>query len=212
VSEVFNYLTGYSEQKKYRKLFVAPINIREKFLRLIRREIKNVKEGGSGRIIFKMNSLVDPTIIAALYEASKRGVKIELIIRGICCLVPRKPGLSDNITVRSIVGRFLEHSRVYYFFNNGEEEVYLSSADMMQRNLDRRVEQTFPVEDKILKEEIIKTVLEMALEDTVKSSILLPTGKFVKNRRIFKQPETNMQEWLMNYSNNRVLSIKKKVK
>lgn len=212
VSEVFNYLTGYSEQKKFRKLFVAPINIREKFLKLIQREINNVRSGGEGKIIFKMNSLVDPTIIAALYEASKNNVKIDLIIRGICCLVPQKPGLSENINVRSIVGRFLEHSRIYYFYNNGDDELYLSSADMMQRNLDRRVEQTFPVEDPKLKEQLRKTVLEVALEDNIKSRILLPTGKFVNNRRVITQNKINMQEWLMEYSNNGLKTVKKKVK
>jgi polyphosphate kinase len=164
VSEIFNYLTGYSEQTKYRKLFVAPINIRDKFLKLIQREIKNAQDGGKGLIIWKMNSLVDPTIIAALYEASKHGVKVELIVRGICCLVPKRPGLSDNITVRSIVGRFLEHSRAYYFYNNGDDELYLSSADMMQRNLDRRVEQTFPVSDKRLKTHLKKLYLTFLLK------------------------------------------------
>ncbi len=212
VSEVFNYLTGYSEQKKFRKLFVAPINIRENFLKLIQREISNVKAGGEGKIIFKMNSLVDPSLIAALYEASKHKVKIELIIRGICCLVPQKPGLSENIMVRSIVGRFLEHSRLYYFYNNGDDELYLSSADMMQRNLDRRVEQTFPVEDKKLKEELRKTVLDISLEDNVKSRILLPTGKFVNNRKVFTQGSTNLQEWLMERSNSNNKPAKKKVK
>lgn len=200
VSEVFNYLTGYSEQKKYRKLFVAPINIREHFLKLIDREIKNVRKGGEGRLIFKMNSLVDPTVIAALYEASKRGVKIDLIIRGICCLVPRKPGLSENICVRSIVGRFLEHSRAYYFYNNGDDELYLSSADIMQRNLDRRVETTFPIEDPKIKDYLKKTLLYKSLEDTEKSRILLPTGSYVRNAAIVTQDRVNLQEWLMENS------------
>ncbi|MHB8931550.1 MAG: polyphosphate kinase 1, partial [Melioribacteraceae bacterium] len=147
VSEIFNFLTGYSEQNNFRKLWVAPVNKRQNFLDLIHREIKNVKEGGKGRLIFKLNSLVDPLLIAAMYEASCQGVKIDLIVRGICCLIPQTPGLSDNIRVISIVGRFLEHSRIYYFYNNGAEEIYGSSADLMQRNLDRRVEITFPIMD-----------------------------------------------------------------
>ncbi len=200
VSEVFNFLTGYSEQKEYRKLFVAPLNMRNQMLLLIQREIENVKLGGEGRIIFKMNSLVDPTIIAALYEASKRDVKIDLIIRGICCLIPQVPGLSDNIRVISIVGRFLEHSRAYYFFNNGKEEVYSGSADMMQRNLDRRVETIFPISDKRLKKAVIDKILLPALQDTTKARVLLPTGKYVFNRRVCNEKHFNYQEWLMENS------------
>ncbi|KUO59170.1 polyphosphate kinase [bacterium BRH_c32] len=200
VSEVFNFLTGYSEQKEYRKLFVAPLNMRNQMLLLIQREIENVKLGGEGRIIFKMNSLVDPTIIAALYEASKRDVKIDLIIRGICCLIPQVPGLSDNIRVISIVGRFLEHSRAYYFFNNGKEEVYSGSADMMQRNLDRRVETIFPISDKRLKKAVIEKIMIPALQDTTKARVLLPTGKYVFNRRVCNEKHFNYQEWLMENS------------
>lgn len=200
VSEVFNFLTGYSEQKDYRKLFVAPLNMRNQMLLLIQREIENVKLGGEGRIIFKMNSLVDPTIIAALYEASKRDVKIDLIIRGICCLIPQVPGLSDNIRVISIVGRFLEHSRAYYFFNNGKEEVYSGSADMMQRNLDRRVETIFPISDKRLKKAVIEKIMLPALQDTTKARVLLPTGKYVFNRKVCNEKHFNYQEWLMENS------------
>lgn len=212
VSEVFNYLTGYSEQKKFRKIFLSPINMRSKFLKLIHREITNSRLGGKGHLIFKMNSLVDPTIISALYEASKWGVRIDLIVRGICCLVPQVPNLSENIFVRSIVGRFLEHSRVYYFFNNGAEDMYLSSADIMQRNLDRRVEQTFPIENKQIKEQIKHTLLDMSLNDNVKSSILLPTGKYVRNRKVYNQDVVNLQEWLMNFTSNHQPKTKKKIK
>lgn len=200
VSEVFNFLTGYSEQKEYRKLFVAPLNMRNQMLLLIQREIENVKLGGEGRIIFKMNSLVDPTIIAALYEASKRDVKIDLIIRGICCLIPQVTGLSENIRVISIVGRFLEHSRAYYFLNNGKEEVYSGSADMMQRNLDRRVETIFPINDKRLKKTVIDKIMIPALQDTAKARVLLPTGKYVFNRRVCNEKHFNYQEWLMENS------------
>ncbi len=198
VSEIFNYLTGYSEQNSYRKLFVAPINKRQRFLEMIDREIKNVKNGGKGRLIFKLNSLVDPALIAALYEASSKGVKIDLIVRGICCLVPQVPGLSDNIRVISIVGRFLEHSRIYYFLNNGEEEIYLSSADIMQRNLDRRVETTFPIEDKDHKKFLKEEILDSCLSDNIKARVLLPTGLYAFNHPVYNEGSINHQEYLMN--------------
>lgn len=197
VSEIFNFLTGYSEQKTFRKLWVAPVNKRQKFLDLIYREIKNAKTGGKGYLIFKLNSLVDPLLIAALYEASSKGVKIDLIIRGICCLIPMVPGLSDNIRVISIVGRFLEHSRIYYFHNNGEEEIYCSSADLMQRNLDRRVETTFPILDEDLKKFIKVHVLDTCLSDNIKARVLLPTGKYVFNRKVYTEKKINHQELMM---------------
>lgn len=197
ISDIFNYLTGYSKQKKYRKLIVAPINMREKILGMIDREIENVKNGGEGKIIWKTNALVDPVTIGALYEASNAGVMIELIVRGICCLVPGVEELSTNIKVRSIVGRFLEHSRVYYFYDNGREEMYLSSADIMQRNLDRRVEITFPVEDQNLKNELMKTLIKVSLKDNLKCRELLPdhTYRFVNSANGSKK--VNSQEWLM---------------
>lgn len=209
VAEVFNFLTGYSEQKEYRKLWVAPFNIRKEFLKLITREIENSKAGNKGYISFKLNSLVDPTIIAALYEASKQGVKIDLVVRGICCLVPQVPGLSENITVRSIVGRFLEHTRVYYFYNNGDDKIYMGSADIMQRNLDRRVETIFPIEDESIKKSVKETLLNISLKDNQKARILLPTGKYVNNHKVYLQDDVNLQEWLMNYASS---SEKKKKK
>ncbi|MBU0561890.1 MAG: polyphosphate kinase 1 [Bacteroidetes bacterium] len=204
VSELFNFLTGYSEQKKYRELFVAPINIRESFLDLIYNEIEHVNNGNPSHIIFKLNSLVDPTLIAALYDASNAGVKIDLIVRGVCCLVPEVPGLSDNIKVRSIVGRFLEHSRIFYFSNNGDEKIFLSSADLMQRNLDRRVETVFPVYDKDILNYIKETILHPSLLDNVKSRILLPNGRFVNNHSVYTENKVSSQEWLMDfvYKNN----------
>jgi len=200
VSDIFNYLTGYSKQKDYRKLIVAPINMREKIIEMIDKEIENVKAGGEGKIIWKFNSLVDPAIISALYEASINGVKIDLIVRGICCLVPNVPGLSENIKVTSIVGRFLEHSRLFYFYDNGNENIYLSSADMMQRNLDRRVEITFPVEDKKLKNELMRTLIKVGLKDNIKTRVLMPdmNYKLVKEQNGVKS--TNSQEWLMKHS------------
>lgn len=200
VSDIFNFLTGYSDQKDFRKLIVAPINMRSKILKLIDQEIENVKNGKEGYIYLKMNSLVDTNLIAALYEASNVGVKIDLLVRGICCLIPQVPGLSENICVRSIVGRFLEHNRVFYFYNAGDELIYLSSADWMQRNMDRRVEILFPIENKKLKEKIILTLIKNSLEDNIKSRILLPTGKYVSNRVDSNSKKVNLQEWLMNHS------------
>ena len=168
---VFNMISGYSEPKQWNKLSLAPYWLRERFLYLIKREIKYAKEGKEARIIAKMNSLCDKGIIEALYEASAAGVKIDLIIRGICCLKTGIEGVSENITVRSIVGTFLEHSRIYYFANGENEEVYMASADWMPRNLDKRVEILFPVEDYDLKEKVIE-ILNIQLADTLKAHIL----------------------------------------
>ena len=147
---VFNMLSGYSEPLAWNKLSVAPLWLRGRFLRMIRREAEHAREGRPAHIMAKMNSLCDKEIITALYEASCAGVKVEMIIRGICCLKAGVPGLSENISVRSIVGNFLEHSRIFYFFNDASPEVYMGSADWMPRNLDRRVEIMFPVEDEVL--------------------------------------------------------------
>ena len=202
ISDVFNYLTGYSCKDDYGKLFVAPINLNENFLKLILREIENVKNGGSGRIILKMNSLVDPGMISALYEASCNGVKIDLLIRGICCLIPGIPNLSENIKVYSIVGRFLEHSRIFYFYNNGAEEVYLSSADFMQRNLFRRVEIAFPILSEKIKRNLIEIVLDTCLKDNIKARILNSDGKYKLRKELEKEVNeyVNSQEWFMENS------------
>jgi polyphosphate kinase len=199
VSDLFNYLTGYSRQTAFRKLIVAPINLRESVMNMITREIENVSAGKEGKILLKMNSLVDPVIIASLYEASCAGVKIDLIIRGICCLVPGVAGLSENIRVVSIVGRFLEHSRLLYFYNDGEENLYLSSADMMQRNLDRRVEIVWPIEDPKLKNELMKTLVKVSLKDNVQGRMLNSdlTYSVIENE---SDKKVNSQEWLMNHS------------
>ncbi len=212
VSDVFNYLTGYSQQKDFRKLFVSPLHTREKILKLISKEIANKKSGKEAHIILKMNSLVDPPVIAALYEASNAGVKTDLIVRGVCSLIPNVKGLSENISVRSIVGRFLEHSRIFYFYNDGNEDVYLSSADMMQRNLDRRIEITFPVEDRKLKEEIINNILHIYLKDNVKARELHSDGSYH-----FVKPQDgiariNSQEWLMNHVTKENLQVQKSIR
>lgn len=176
---VFNMLSGYSEPSSWNKLIVAPIWMKKHFLSLIDREKRLALEGHEARIIAKMNSLCDPEIISALYDASNAGVTIDLIVRGICSLKAGVEGISSNICVHSIVGTFLEHSRIFYFYNNGWEEVYMGSADWMPRNLDKRVEIVFPVEDEKLKEEVI-TMLKIQLADTVKSHILQPDGTYEK--------------------------------
>lgn len=176
---VFNMLSGYSEPLSWNELILAPYWLRDKFLYLIKREIKHVKAGKEGRIIAKMNSLCDPGIIAALYEASAAGVKIDLIVRGICCLKVGIPSVSENISVRSIVGNFLEHSRIFYFENGGNVDVYMGSADWMPRNLDRRVEIIFPVLEDSLKEKAIH-ILDVELKDNVKARVLESDGNYVR--------------------------------
>ena len=176
---VFNMLSGYSEPPTWNKLIVAPIWMKKKFVSLINREIENAKQGKEARIVAKMNSLCDPVIIKSLYEASCAGVKIDLIVRGICCLKAGVKGLSENITVRSIVGNFLEHARIFYFYNDGFEDVYMGSADWMPRNLDKRVEITFPVEDADLKKSVIE-ILDIQLADTLKAHIMQPDGTYEK--------------------------------
>lgn len=184
---VFNMLSGYSEPLVWNKLSLAPLWLRGKFLSLIEREKEHAKNGRPARIIAKMNSLCDPGIIEALYDASEAGVEIDLIIRGICCLRAGIKGLSEHIRVRSIVGTFLEHSRIFYFENNGNAEYYMGSADWMPRNLDKRVEILFPVEDPILQEEIYH-ILHIQLSDTKKAHLLMPDGHYVKVDQRGKTP------------------------
>lgn len=190
---VFNMLSGYSEPLNWNKLVVAPIWLRAKFLKMIRRETQHALAGRPAHIIAKVNSLSDKEIIATLYEASSAGVKVELILRGICCLKAGVPGLSENIKVHSIIGNFLEHSRVFYFENDGSPELYLGSADWMPRNLDKRVEIMFPVEDKKLKERILH-VIKIQLEDNVKTHVLQPDGTYVKPDKRGKI-QVNSQEY-----------------
>lgn len=183
---VFNMLSGYSEPLHWNKLALAPLWLKDKFLFLIRRERDAALAGKPAHIIAKMNSLCDKDIIAALYEASAAGVVIELIVRGICCLKVGIPGISENISVRSIVGNFLEHSRIFYFENDGAPEIYCSSADWMPRNLERRVEILFPVEKEELKEELLH-ILKSQLRDTVKAHLLTPEGSYEKVDRRGKE-------------------------
>ena len=176
---VFNMLSGYSEPLGWNKLVLAPLWLRGRLLRLIRRETEHAGKGMEAHIIAKMNSLCDKEVIAALYEASCAGVKIELIVRGICCLKAGVPGLSENIHVRSIVGNFLEHSRIFYFENGGSPQLFMASADWMPRNLDKRVEIMFPVEDPAIKEQVLH-ILEVELADNVKAHVLQPDGSYEK--------------------------------
>jgi polyphosphate kinase len=179
-TDLFNFLTGYSFQTEYRQLLIAPINLRERMLELINRETKNKLNGKEARIIVKINSLTDEEIVTALYRASQAGVKIDLIVRGICVLRPQIDGLSENIRVVSVVGRFLEHSRIFYFANGGNEEIYIGSADWMQRNLDRRVEAAVPISDKKLRRYLKEKILEIYLRDTVNARILNADGSYEK--------------------------------
>lgn len=176
---VFNMLSGYSEPLGWNKLVLAPLWLRGRLLKLIRRETENAKKGEPAHIMAKMNSLCDKEVIAALYEASCAGVKIELIVRGICCLKAGVPDLSENIHVRSIVGNFLEHSRIFYFENGGRPQLFMASADWMPRNLDKRVEIMFPVEDPEIKKQVMH-ILEVQLADNVKAHVLQPDGSYEK--------------------------------
>lgn len=193
---LFNYLTGYSSRIEWRKLIMAPLNMRSRTVELIRREAERHTPERPGRIIAKMNSLVDPGIIRELYSASQKGVRIDLLIRGICCLRPGMEGISENIRVTSIVGRFLEHSRIIYFGNGGEEEIYLSSADWMPRNLNRRVETMFPVEDSDNKR-ILKEILDIYLKDNKKARILNSDGTYRRRTPEAGEEECSAQDVLL---------------
>lgn len=199
-TELFNTLTGYSTQQYYRGLLVAPGSMRERFEALVQREIEHMQAGRGGRLIFKMNSLVDERLIRKLYEASRAGVEIDLIVRGICCLRPGVPGISENVRVISIVGRFLEHSRIYYFGNGGAPEVYLGSADLMPRNLDRRVEIIFPVKDPALRSYLRGAVLEVEMRNTLRARVLQPDGSYVCRDGRAGEPPVDSQAWLLTHA------------
>ncbi len=196
-SQLFNRLTGYASDIRYNKLWVAPEFLRAVFTEKIQREIAHARAGRKGQMILKMNSLVDPGMIALLYEASQAGVQIDLLVRGICCLRPGVPGISENIRVRCLLGRYLEHGRVYYFHNGGEEEVYLGSADLMQRNLNRRVEVIFPVESADLKRQIMDEIIAIELRDNVKSRRLLPDGTYLPILPGAGEAPLEAQRWFM---------------
>ncbi|MEM9543167.1 MAG: polyphosphate kinase 1 [Cyanobacteria bacterium P01_E01_bin.42] len=196
MTDLFNFLTGYSRQRSYRRLLVSPVNLRDRMLELIDREIENCQNEGTGRIVAKMNSLVDAKMIAKLYEASQAGVKIDLIIRGICCLRPGVEGLSENINVISIVGQLLEHSRIYYFYNMGNEEVYIGSADWMTRNLDRRVEAITPIDDPDLRKDL-QEILGVMLADNRQAWELQSDGSYIQRKPRSGDRDRSAQKMLM---------------
>lgn len=198
-TDLFNYLTGYSAQKEYRKMMVAPFLLREKFERLIHQEIEHQKKHGDGRIILKMNAIVDAGVIRMLYRASQAGVKIDLIVRGMCSLRPGVEGLSENIRVISVLGRFLEHSRIYYFHNHGQEIIYMGSADLMPRNLNQRVEVLFPVEDQDLIRHLRDTVLAVYLRDDIKAWRMSPDGSYVRAQSEEDDGLLDVQYWLLDH-------------
>jgi polyphosphate kinase len=190
---LFNLLTGYSQGEEWRRFEVAPVSLRERVVELIDRERRNAEEGKPARIIVKMNALVEHSVIDALYEASGEGVMIDLIIRGSCCLRPGLPGVSENIRVISIVDKYLEHTRIFYFENAGDPEIFLGSADWMPRNFFRRVEVMFPVLDPRLKRRITDEILQTLLADNVKARLLQPTGAYVRRQPADGEPVVREQ-------------------
>ncbi|NOU12083.1 MAG: polyphosphate kinase 1, partial [Nitrospira sp.] len=203
VSDLFNSLTGYSRKNIYSKLLVAPTTLRQQLLDRIERETCRHRQYGDGYIAFKMNALVDAQCIQALYLASQAGVNIDLQVRGICCLRPGLPGISETITVTSVVGRFLEHARIYYFRYGGQNEVLMGSADLMPRNLDHRVEVVFPVEDPQWREVIINDILGMGLRDNVQARRLLPDGTYERKQPANGEAAVNSQEWFLTHWKSR---------
>jgi polyphosphate kinase len=196
LTDLFNYLTGYARQLSYRKILIAPVNLRDRMIELIRREAELQRRGKEGRIIIKMNSLIDPDLIAALYSASQAGVQIDAIVRGICALKPAIEGISDNIRVISIIGRFLEHERVFYFHNNGRPKVFIGSADWRPRNLERRVEAVVPIEDPALAIQM-KEILDLYLADNRHAWDLQPDGQYIQRRPGKGEPEQSSHRLLM---------------
>jgi polyphosphate kinase len=201
-TQLFNRLTGFAPGTTYQKLLVAPEYLRNTLTALIDRETEHARAGRPAKLIFKVNSLVDPRIIRKLYEASIAGVKINLIVRGVCCLIPGIAGVSDNIEVISIVGRFLEHSRIFYFLNGGNDEVYMGSADLMARNLDRRVETIFPVESQAIKIEIRDVILKKQLRDNVKTRVLKSDGLYVRRQPKDGEAPLDSQLWFIEQTKN----------
>jgi len=197
VAELFNHLTGCSKAGPFRRLLVAPHNLRDGILERIHREADLARRTGQGRILLKVNALVDPEAIDALYEASQAGVKVDLVVRGACCLRPGVAGLSENIRVISIIGRFLEHSRVYAFHNGGEPDVWIGSADLMRRNLDRRIEVMVPIRDSRLVRHLIEGVLEPCFRDNLRSWELKPDGTYVRRKPKAGEKPMDVQRWWM---------------
>ena len=201
VSELFNYLTGYSSQREYRGLLVAPVSMRSGLVTLIDNAAALAAAGRPGRIIIKVNAITDSEMIRSLYRASQAGVRIDLIVRGVCCLRPGVPGVSERISVRSIVGRFLEHSRILWFGNNGDSRVYIGSADLMERNLDRRVEVLCPIYDRRLADHLRNVVLDACLKDTDRAQTLTSIGGYAPAAGPSdpERPRVNSQDYLLDW-------------
>jgi polyphosphate kinase len=196
-TDLFNYLTGYSAKQDYQKLLVAPVNLRKKLEEFIQREIIHAQNGKKGHIILKVNHIVDQRMIQMLYAASQAGVKVDLVVRSICSLIPKLEGISENIQVISVLGRYLEHSRIFYFHNAGNEEIFLGSADLMQRNLNHRVEVIFPVERKEHIRHLRDHVLETYLKDNTHARILQPDGTYKRVSPSQKEKRVDVQSRLM---------------
>ena len=201
VSDVFNALTGYSRRKEYNHLLVAPVSLRTRFTALVEREIEHAKAGREARIVVKNNAITDPALVKLFYLASQAGVKLDLIVRGACSLRAGVPGLSENIHVRSIVGRFLEHSRVYHFENGGRPELYIGSADLMERNLDRRVETLVPVRDAGIARHMRDVVFDAYLRDTERAYVLVDRN-YERVEPEGSEPPFNAQEYLLSWYAN----------
>jgi len=203
-TDLFNYLTGYSAKTDFRKLLVAPVSLRRRMEGMILREIEIAKQGGNGHLIFKMNALEDPEMIKLLYRASQAGVQVDLLVRGLCCLRPGIPGVSERIRVMSVIGRFLEHTRIYYFRNGGREEIYLGSADLMLRNLNHRIEIVFPVESPALVQRLRKEILEVYLTDTVNAYQAHSDGSYTRPPRSETASGVDSQQRCMTRRSSRV--------
>jgi polyphosphate kinase len=211
VTDLFNYLTGYSTKQNFKKLLVAPINLRSEMEILIGREIEHAKVGRNAHLIFKTNAIVDPQFIELLYEASRAGVKVDLLVRGMCSLRPGIKGVSENIRVISIVGRYLEHSRLYYFHNNGQEQIYMGSADLMTR-IDHRVEVIFPIENPEHINYLRHGMLAIYLSDNTRARLMKADGTYTRLKPPSENKAIDVQEWLMGRSNNKKAILPKSSK
>jgi polyphosphate kinase len=199
VADLFNFLTGYARIEQYRQIFVAPATLRKAIIDRIKREVARHKAHNDGHIVFKMNALVDRECIIELYRASQAGVRVELQVRGICCLRPQVPGISENIGVTTIIGRFLEHARFYYFHNGGKSDVLVGSADLMPRNLDRRVEILFPIRDPAIRDAFTSTILPQQLNDNEKLRIMNHDGTYNRITRDRTVQLLNAQDWFLSH-------------
>jgi polyphosphate kinase len=208
--ELFNFLTGVSRQRAYRKLLVAPLNLRSELLRRLHREREHARAGRSTRIVFKLNSCTDPEVIDALYDVAAAGTQVDLLVRGICCLRPGVPGLSENIRVVSVVGRFLEHSRIFWFENGGDPEALIGSADLMGRNLDRRIETLVPVTQPALVRHLYDGILRPYLVDTVNAWEMAADGSYRRRTPMAGAIPFSAQEWLMAHPSTATLGFVKR--